>query len=119
MPPAASGVICRWRYGDGGELILDAMLSAGELLGFENPWQTAAMPQAARHTLPSGAEIRAITPPYLIATKFAAFPRPWRRRPPRQPRSRGHHLYSSTDDRSSSPRSLTPMKTYADSARPR
>ena len=69
-----SGVICRWRYNDGfDDLILDAMPSAGELLGFENPWQTAAMPHAARHTLPSGAEIRAFTPPYLIATKLAAF----------------------------------------------
>ncbi len=68
-----SGVICRWHYDDGDDLILDAMPSAGELLGFENPWQTAAMPHAARHTLPSGAEIRAVTPPYLVATKLAAF----------------------------------------------
>jgi len=67
-----SGVICRWRYADE-DLILDAMPAAGELLGFENPWQIAAMPHAARRTLPSGAEIRAITPPYLIATKLAAF----------------------------------------------
>jgi predicted nucleotidyltransferase len=80
-----SGVICRWRYNDGSEdLILDAMPSAGELLGFENPWQTVAMPHAARHTLPSGAEIRAITPPYLIATKLAAF----------SSRGRGDHLGS-------------------------
>ena len=80
-----SGVICRWRYNEGSEdLILDAMPSAGELLGFENPWQTVAMPHAARHTLPSGAEIRAITPPYLIATKLAAF----------SSRGRGDHLGS-------------------------
>jgi hypothetical protein len=46
---------------------------AGRLLGFENPWQTAGMPHAAWHTLPSGTEIRAITPPYLVATKLAAF----------------------------------------------
>lgn len=31
------------------------------------------MPHAARHTLPSGTQIRAITPPYLVATKLAAF----------------------------------------------
>ncbi len=67
----ASGLICRWRHGD--DLILDAMPAAGGLLGFEDPWQTAAMPHALRHTLPSGTEIRAITPPYLVATKLAAF----------------------------------------------
>lgn len=60
------------------------MPSAGELLGFENLWQTVAMPHAARHTLPSGSEIRAITPPYLIATKLAAF----------GSRGRGDHLGS-------------------------
>jgi Nucleotidyl transferase AbiEii toxin, Type IV TA system len=72
---AESAVICRWRYDDGDDddLILDAMPAAGGLLGFENPWQTAAMPHAARHRLPSGTEIRAITPPYLVATKLAAF----------------------------------------------
>jgi nucleotidyltransferase AbiEii toxin of type IV toxin-antitoxin system len=77
-----SGVVCRWRYDE--DLILDAMPAAGELLGFENPWQLAAMPHAARQTLPSGAEIRAITPPYLVATKLAAF----------GGRGRGDHLGS-------------------------
>ena len=66
-----SGVICRWLYD--GELILDAMPAAGEILGFENPWQKAAMPHTARCTLPSGTTIRAVTPPYLVATKLAAF----------------------------------------------
>jgi hypothetical protein len=77
-----SGVVCRWRYDE--DLILDAMPAAGELLGFENPWQLAAMPHAARQTLSSGAEIRAITPPYLVATKLAAF----------AGRGRGDHLGS-------------------------
>ena len=77
-----SGVICRWRYDE--DLILDAMPAAGELLGFENPWHLAAMPHAARQTLPSGAQIRAITPPYLVATKLAAF----------AGRGRGDHLGS-------------------------
>lgn len=67
-----SPVICRWRHDDR-DLILDAMPAAGELLGFENPWQTAAMPHAAPCTLPSGMEIRAVTPPYLVATKLSAF----------------------------------------------
>jgi hypothetical protein len=71
-----SGVICRWRFdADDGldELVLDAMPAAGGLLGFENRWQSAAVPHAARRTLPSGTAIRAITPPYLVATKLAAF----------------------------------------------
>jgi hypothetical protein len=67
-----AAVICRWRH-DERDLILDAMPAAGSLLGFENPWQQAAMPYAASRTLPSGSEIRAITPPYLIATKLSAF----------------------------------------------
>jgi hypothetical protein len=58
-----SAVICRWRH-DERDLILDAMPAAGELLGFDNPWQTAAMPHAAPRTLPSGTEIRAVTPLY-------------------------------------------------------
>lgn len=71
-----SGVICRWRFaadGEPDELILDAMPAAGGLLGFENHWQSAAVPHAVRRTLPSGTAIRAITPPYLVATKLAAF----------------------------------------------
>ena len=80
-----SGVICRWLFDDGSDLILDAMPCAGKLLGFENPWQAAAMPHATRRRLPSGAEIRAITPPYLFATKLAAF----------GGRGRGDHLGSS------------------------
>jgi predicted nucleotidyltransferase len=67
-----AAIICRWRH-DEHDLLLDAMPAAGDLLGFENPWQTAAMPHASSRTLPSGAEIQAITPPYLIATKLSAF----------------------------------------------
>jgi predicted nucleotidyltransferase len=79
-----SRVICRWRYDDGDDLVLDAMPAAGGLLGFENPWQAAALPEATRRALPSGTEIRAITPPYLVATKLGAF----------AGRGRGDHLGS-------------------------
>lgn len=67
-----SNVICRWRH-EASELVLDAMPANGALLGFDNPWQAAAMPHAAAIDLPSGIAIRAITPPYLVATKLAAF----------------------------------------------
>ncbi len=66
------GVICRWRHRRNG-LILDAMPADASLLGFENRWQRAALPHAAARTLPSGAVIRAVPPPYLLATKLEAF----------------------------------------------
>jgi hypothetical protein len=66
------GVICRWRHG-GDELILDAMPSDADILGFENRWQGASIPHAVDRALPSGATIRATTPPYLLATKIEAF----------------------------------------------
>jgi len=65
------GVICRWRHPSG--LILDAMPSQPGILGFENRWQGAAIPHAIERDLPSGARIRAASPPYLLATKLEAF----------------------------------------------
>jgi len=59
------GVICRWRHRGG--LILDAMPSEPGILGLENRWQGAAIPHAVHRKLPSGARIRAVSPPYLIA----------------------------------------------------
>jgi len=65
------GVICRWRHPSG--LILDAMPSEPGILGFANRWQGAATPRAIARDLPSGARIRAASPPYLLATKLEAF----------------------------------------------
>ena len=65
------GVICRWRHSGG--LILDAMPSEPGILGFDNRWQSAAIPHAKARELPSGATIRAVSPPYLLATKLEAF----------------------------------------------
>lgn len=48
-----SRVICRWRHRDS-ELILDAMPSRPDILGFENRWQAAALPHAVERELPSG-----------------------------------------------------------------
>lgn len=66
------GVICRWQHLDS-DLILDAMPADESILGFENRWQGAALPHAIDRTLPSGAVIRAVSPPYLLATKLEAF----------------------------------------------
>jgi hypothetical protein len=70
-----SNVICRWRYGSGSsdDLILDVMPAEARLLGFANRWQAEALPHGVHRALPSGATIRAVTPPYLVATKIEAF----------------------------------------------
>jgi hypothetical protein len=65
------GVICRWRHAGG--LTLDAMPSDPTILGFANRWQGEAIPHAIERRLPSGATIRAASPPYLLATKIEAF----------------------------------------------
>jgi hypothetical protein len=67
------GLTCRWRHRDDAELILDAMPTRAELLGFGNRWQAEAVPHAWRRTLPSGAEIRAASPAHLLASKLEAF----------------------------------------------
>jgi hypothetical protein len=42
------------------------------ILGFENRWQAEAYSEAVIPTLPSGQEIRAIPPQFLLATKLGA-----------------------------------------------
>ena len=64
-------VICRWRHRERG-LILDAMPTDAALLGFENEWQRESFPHAVTVALPSGAHIRAVPPPFLLATKVEA-----------------------------------------------
>lgn len=66
------GVICRFRHRDSG-VIVDAMPTEAEILGFENRWQKEAFPRAVEVGLPSGRSIRAVPPPYLLATKLEAF----------------------------------------------
>jgi hypothetical protein len=70
-----SGVICRWRHGPGDaeDLLLDVMPADAALMGFSNRWQAAGLPEAVARELPSGARIRALSPPYLVATKLEAF----------------------------------------------
>jgi hypothetical protein len=54
-------------------LILDAMPSRADILGFENMWQAATIPHAVRCELPSGATIKAAPPVYMLAMKLEAF----------------------------------------------
>jgi hypothetical protein len=49
------------------------MPAEASILDFDSRWQAACAPHAIRRTLPSGARIRAASPPYLLATKLEAF----------------------------------------------
>lgn len=66
-----SGVICRWKHGDG--LVVDLMPQSREVLGFSNRWYAEAMASAIARKLPSGAVIRAVSPALTIATKLEAW----------------------------------------------
>jgi predicted nucleotidyltransferase len=71
---SSSRVICRWRAGSpGDELLVDLMPGDASILGFENRWQRPALDHAETLPLPSGRRIRAISPPYLLATKLEAW----------------------------------------------
>lgn len=67
-----SAVICRFRDQDTG-LILDVMPTEASILGFTNQWHGPAFANAVTKSLPSGATIAVVPPPYLLATKLEAF----------------------------------------------
>lgn len=61
--------ICRWRV-EG--IKLDVMPTDENVLGFSNRWYKSALKEA--QTIPfEGLELRVVTPPYFLATKFEAF----------------------------------------------
>ena len=65
-------VICRWRHRATG-LAIDVMPVAGDVLGFTNRWYALGIETPVERTLGSGAVIRAVTPPVVVATKLAAW----------------------------------------------
>lgn len=67
-----SRVLCRWRHEETG-LLLDVMPQDEDVLGFSNPWYQHAIGAASDRQLQSGIQIRAATPPSIIATKLAAW----------------------------------------------
>jgi len=75
--------ICRWEI-DG--IIVDVMPQQGHILGFSNQWYPEATKSANQVSLPSGAYIRLISPPYFLATKLDAF------------HDRGHSDYRGSHD---------------------
>lgn len=64
--------LCAWKHRDS-DLALDVMPTEAEILGFSNRWYAEALASAVERELPSGAVIRAVTAPYLVATKIEAF----------------------------------------------
>jgi hypothetical protein len=69
---ADASVLCRWRSVEP-RLVLDVMPTDPDILGFSNPWYGEAIASAATVALDSGAEIRAVRPVPLIATKLCAW----------------------------------------------
>lgn len=63
-------VICRMRLGD---LKVDFMPDDETILGFSNRWYKQGIRTAIAYVLPSGREIRHLTSPLFLATKFEAF----------------------------------------------
>lgn len=62
--------ICRWLLQG---VALDLMPSQPGILGFHNRWYPLAIETAAQISLPNGMDIRLITAPVFVATKFEAF----------------------------------------------
>ncbi len=62
--------ICRWVLQG---VALDLMPSRQGILGFHNRWYPLAVESAMQVQLPGGRNIRLITPPVFVATKFEAF----------------------------------------------
>lgn len=63
-------VICRWFYDD---VILDVMPTDETILGFGNRWYKQAIVSSNLYLLAENLEIRIVTAPYFLATKFEAF----------------------------------------------
>lgn len=67
---APEAPICRWRI-HGVEV--DLMPTDERVLGFSNRWYSLAVEGARQFALPSGRQIRLISAPAFLATKFEAF----------------------------------------------
>jgi predicted nucleotidyltransferase len=66
---SADAPICRWRFG---EVIVDLMPTAPEILGFGNRWYPRAVELCEMVELPDGERLRLISAPLFLLTKFEA-----------------------------------------------
>ncbi len=65
-------IIGRFKFGKEDNL-LDAIPADASILGFDSYWQQASIAEAQVVSLPSGVDIRALSPSRLLATKLEAF----------------------------------------------
>lgn len=65
-------VLGRFLFGRG-DAQLDVIPADATVLGFENRWQRASLPDAVERMLPSGVTISCLPAPNLLATKLEAF----------------------------------------------
>lgn len=63
-------VICRMRLGN---LKVDFMPDDPKILGFTNRWYEKGIQTSIRYVLPSGLQIKHLTSPLFLATKFEAY----------------------------------------------
>lgn len=63
--------VCRLVTSSG--LKVDVMPVDPAVLGFSNRWYPEAFARAGAYRLPGGTQVKAITPPYFLATKLEAF----------------------------------------------
>lgn len=63
-------VTCRLRLGD---LKVDFMPTAAEVLGFSNTWFSSGLNHSTYHQLPSGTRIKVFAAPWFLAAKLQAF----------------------------------------------
>lgn len=62
--------ICRWKKG---ETVLDVMPVQAAFLGFNSKWYAGAVESAQQHKITDKLSIKAVSPPYFLATKLEAF----------------------------------------------
>jgi hypothetical protein len=62
--------LCRWVHR---EIVLDVMPLNEDILGFSNRWYGAAVEAAVSRLIAEDLEIRMVTAPFFLATKFEAF----------------------------------------------
>ena len=62
--------ICRWKKG---ETLLDVMPVEGAVLGFNSKWYAEAVESAEVHKITEKLFVKAVSPPYFLATKLEAF----------------------------------------------
>lgn len=62
--------ICRWIIGN---ILVDFMPTDSKILGFSNIWYKDAVRNYTIETMPSGKEVKIVSPPYFIGTKIEAF----------------------------------------------